>query len=78
MKVQYKGYELVAASTLQSESEKWTVTVTIFKICSETKSARYEALTVCDTQKEANEKSIEFGKQIIDGKCQGLSVSELG
>jgi hypothetical protein len=77
MQVHYKGYELVPASIQRVGTGEWPVAVTIFKILPQTASIPFASNTTFKTQQEANEKSIEFGKQIIDGKYQELSVSDL-
>jgi len=60
-----------------TESEEWLV-----RVCIElhpgpgvlTKS--YDSTETYPDKEEADRKAIEFGQQIIDGRCPGLSLPE--
>lgn len=79
MREPYKGYVIDARTYQLQESDEWVVNATIekhhgdkvnsrpFSACSPTFMTRNEALMA----------SIEFGRQIIDGKFNSLSVDGL-
>jgi hypothetical protein len=78
--VKYKGFELSPSPYQMKATGEWSVRVTITKhhnSRSETLEKRYTATNTYPERLDAERHSIEFGKRIIDGLQQGLSVDEL-
>lgn len=72
----YKGYEIVPAPE-QLESGEWTIRVyIILDRRDETVRTFYTANGTADSEKEAIKRSIEFGKQIIDGNFPEFTLPE--
>lgn len=80
MSINYKGFVLSPASQQLSETEDWVLRITITKhhdSRGETLEKIYTGNNTFSSKAEAEVHSIEFGKQIIDGKFQDSSIDEL-
>ena len=68
--VQYKGYVITPIPDQLAESGRWTVKVSIARHSSSGVSQRpYSAANTYPTEEEAIKHSLNFGRQIIDGKA---------
>lgn len=78
MRVNYKGFILEPISEQLLKNKNWSIAVRIENHKgSHDISKEYLADNSLDSKEKAEEYSIEFGKQIIDGMHKELSISEL-
>lgn len=78
MEVVYNNFEIKPDPQQQSESKEWRADVIIVKHGkSEMKMKLFPSSNIYKTIAEARKCSIEFGKEIIDGKHQGLSAQDI-
>ena len=78
MEVIYKNFEIKPDPKQQRDSGEWKADVVIVKHkTSGIKMELFPSQNTYKTQEEAKKYSIEFGKEVIDGKHQGLSVSDI-
>lgn len=78
MSIIYKTYEIKPIPLQLEDSKEWTTAVCIAKNHGGHLNERpYTASNTFKTKNEADKHSIEYGKQIIDGKCKGLSAEDL-
>ena len=76
--VYYKGYEIEPSSYQLRNGEGWTLAINILKHSPGGVVSRgFSAKNIYKTEKEALKNCFIFGKQIIDGKHSGLTVSDL-
>lgn len=76
----YKGFELSPASEQLQDTGEWSVRVTITKhhdSRGETLEKQYSANNTFKKKDDAEHHSIEYGKEIIDGKHKNVSVKDL-
>ena len=80
MEIKYKGFELSSASLHLTDFDSWTPSVSIMKhhdARHETLECTYRASNTFKTKEEADKHSINYGKEIIDGKHQSVSIEGL-
>jgi|MTBAKSStandDraft_1061840.scaffolds.fasta_scaffold19177_2 hypothetical protein len=78
MEVIYNNFEIKPDPQQQPDSKEWKADVIIVKHGKNgIKMQLYPSSNTYKTIEEAKKYSIEFGKEIIDGKHQGLSVSNI-
>jgi hypothetical protein len=78
--IKYKGFEVSPASHQLRDSGEWTLDTVITKhhdSRGETLEKKYSGKNTFKTEAEANAHSIEFGKQIIDGKFPEFTTDYL-
>lgn len=78
--VSYREFKIYPASYLLPVSGKWKSRVVITKhydSCSETLEKSFTGKGIFKTRKDADNYAIDFGRQIIDGKCMGLTINDL-
>jgi hypothetical protein len=74
----YKGYVIEALPEQLLGDGKWTISLLIWKHRgSHSTNKPFEASGAFTTKEEAIEQCFNFGKQIIDGHRERLSVSDL-
>ncbi len=77
--LQYKGYEIRATPLQLPESREWTLDIEIVRHTGDAVRLRpFRARNKFQTQEEAIARCFAFGKRIIDGKIEGLTVVDLG
>jgi hypothetical protein len=77
--IEYKGFEVKASPYQLRDTGDWTVRVTITKhhdIRGETLEKQVTASNTFKSKVEAERHSIEYGKQVIDGKHVTVSVND--
>jgi hypothetical protein len=68
MNTSYKDYDLDAAPEKSYGKDEWMTSVHINKVSSDGyKTKAFYCKEIFDTKEEANEHSLNLGKQIIDG-----------
>ena len=77
MKVIYENFEIKPDPRLQKDSNLWKADVIVIKHEDKIKMKLFSSQNKYKTEDLARKHSIEFGKEIIDGKHQGLSVSTI-
>ncbi len=78
--IEYKGYEVTSASEQLAGSSEWTLRVSIVKYrytINITNQQFFDAKNSFSTKEEADSKSVEFGRNIIDGKLPNLNTDNL-
>lgn len=78
--IQYKGFELTPSPHQLRETGEWTLQVTITKhhnARGETLEKQCSASNTFKKKEDAERHAIEFGKQIVDGQHDLLSVDDL-
>jgi hypothetical protein len=76
--VEYKGYVINPAPYPYSDPERYSVRAMIARHSGQDVNVRpYDSGTFCDTRAEAEERSIEFAKQVIDGQVKDVSIADL-
>lgn len=76
--VLYKGYEIHPAPYQLRDSGDWTISIEIWlHTGSELRTRNFSAANTFRTKDEAIQHCINFGKQIIDGKLENLTVTDL-
>ena len=74
----YKEFEIQAVPYKLLEPEEWTIKVLIVKHTGDAQVTRpFSASNSFPTEEEAVQRCFEFGKRIIDGEVEGLSVLDL-
>jgi len=76
-KIIYNGFEIVPAPYHRIKTNNWSLRVQVTKIFPKPVSKTFDLDLTFDTKEEATRKSIEFGKQIIEGKHHGIDISDL-
>ncbi len=77
--LQYKRYEIRATPLQLPESGEWTLDIEIVRDTGDAVNLRpFSARNKFQTQEEAIARCFAFGKRIIDGKVEGLTVVDLG
>lgn len=75
--IPYKGY-LIRPTPLQLATGEWNLEVYISKDRgSDITERKFSAGNTFKTEEEATQHCITFGKQIIDGKAENLTVADL-
>lgn len=75
--IEYNGYQ-IEPTPFPMQGGGYNLRVTISHHTGpEVKMRPFSAKGHFDTQEEANAAAIEFGKQIIDGNVEGLSIEDL-
>ena len=70
----YKGYVLHPVP-YPRPNKKWSMDVCIMKdIHSKTRTRTFYSSTLWDTKEEADAHSIAFGRQIVDGEVEGVTI----
>lgn len=78
MSVTYKTFEIKPTPMQLIETKEWSTSVMIIKHKDDSIVTRpFSAGNTFKIEPEAIEHSINFGKQIINGKYQDLSVSDM-
>ncbi len=78
MRISYRGFDLSAAIEQLADSSEWTTRVLITKHRgSEVREKFCSASNAFKEKSQAEEHSIEFGKQIVDGLYQNTTVDDL-
>ncbi len=75
----YKDYLLRSKSAQISESDRWTLEVTVARIKGSEGEAREHSFSSDNTfpcKETADMESIIFARKIIDGEINGLSIDE--
>ncbi len=78
--VQYKGYELSPAPYQLADSGEWELRVVVTKhhdSRGETLEKPFSGKSTFKTREEAEIHSVEFGRQIIDGKYPEFTLNDL-
>lgn len=71
----YKGYFITASSKKLAESEKWITELCIAKSYdSELPAREFSTPDQWDSEREAIDNCVIFGKQIVDGKHPDLEL----
>jgi len=71
----YRGYLITASPQKLAESEKWTTNIHIMKdYGSHVTDRGYSSANQWDSEKEAIDHCIDFGKQIIDSKYPNMEL----
>jgi hypothetical protein len=71
----YKGYLIKATPQKLAESKKWATNIYIMRdYGSHVTDKGFSATNQWDSEKEAIEHCIDFGKQIIDGKYPHMEL----
>jgi hypothetical protein len=75
MNTRYKEYDLDSLPAKSYGKEEWMTSIHISKLSSDGyKSKPFYCKEAFDTEKEANDHSINLGKQIIDGEHPDLKL----
>lgn len=72
--MEYSGFTIFSKTHQLRDSLKWTLEVQIMK---RDKVQAFSAKNTFDTEAEAREQAILFGRRIIDGEVPGLTIDEL-
>ncbi len=76
MSTQYKGYELDSSTSKSAGSDDWMTAIHISKMSSDDyKTQAFYNKNAFETKEEADDFSINLGKQIIDGTHPTLKLS---
>lgn len=76
----HNGFEITARSQWDADSGKWSVEVVIMRETdgmSTAMSKQFKASEDRNTEDEAVEASLGFGKRIVDGQEAGCDISDL-
>lgn len=74
----YKGYLIQAAPYQLADSGEFTMDISIFHDTGDALNIRnFSAANTFKTEQEAIQNCIEFGRQIIDGKVENCTVTDL-
>jgi hypothetical protein len=76
----YKGFLITPGPFQLAESGRWTLEISITKHrdeIGETRIIKFSASNTFGTKKEAIQHCLYFGKQIIDGELENLTVDDL-
>ena len=77
-KIPYKGYLIRPVSVQLLDIERWNIELYISKDRgSEITERKFSASNTFNTQEEAIQHCVNFGKQIIDGKSENCTVVDL-
>lgn len=75
MSIQYKGYDLDTSTSKSSCNDEWVTSTHISKLSSDGyKMKPFYYKDAFETKEEADEYSINLGKQIIDGTHPTLNI----
>ena len=75
MTVRYKDYDLDTSSSKSGGSDVWMTSVHINKLSSDGyKTKAFYCKEIFDTKEEADEHSLNLGKQIVDGTHPTLKL----
>ncbi len=75
MTIQYKDYDLDSSPAKSYGKEEWMTSIHISKLSSDGyKSKPFYCKEAFETKEEADDHSINLGKQIIDGKHPDLKL----
>lgn len=75
--LKYKGYVITADPYQAEESGKWTFHVRIARFSRGIKSKDFFSEETYETEEEALNGCLDFGKKVIDGDVLGCSVKDL-
>ncbi len=76
--VPYKGYLIQAAPYQLADSGEWTINISIWHDTGSAVNIRnFSAANTFKTKEEAVQHCINFGRQIIDGKSEDCTVTDL-
>ena len=76
--IPYKGYLIRPAPLHLPDTDEWNIELYIEKDRGgDTKNRKFSAGDTFKTEEEAIRHCIHFGKQIIDGKSEKLTVADL-
>ena len=74
----YKSFEIEPEPLRDPNTQQWSISVIIYKHKGHSVINRqFTGKNTFKTEKEAIDHSIDFGKQIIDGKYHDFSVSDM-
>ena len=74
----YKGYLIHPTPQQLTNSGEWTLEFYIAKHCEDSITERkFSADDIIKTKQEAIEHCINFGKQVIDGKIENCTITDL-
>ena len=77
-KIPYKGYLIRPTSVQLVDTGRWNIEIYISKDRgSEITERKFSASNTFNTQEEAIQHCVNFGKQIIDGKSENCTVGDL-
>ena len=77
-KQQYKGYVISPVPNKVRDEEAWTLEIRIWKDdVAGPKIRPFSAGSTFPTREEAIEHCYRFGRQIVDGDAEGLSVTDM-
>ena len=77
-KISYKGYLIRPTSVQVLDTDRWNIELYISKDKgSEITERKFSASNTFNTQEEAIQHCVTFGKQIIDGKPENCTVGDL-
>ncbi len=75
MTIRYKDYDLDSSPAKSYDKEEWMTSIHISKLSSDGyKSKPFYCKEAFETKEEADDHSINLGKQIIDGKHPDLKL----
>ena len=78
MSIHYKNYWLESDSTQSPKTKQWSLSVTIATLKDKQGNASFKAFDAPNsfsTKEEADERSLNFGKEIIDGMHPNLKLN---
>lgn len=76
--VSYKGYQIRPSARQRRDSLRWTTNLIIlFDKAYEIVERQFFAANTFDTEEEAIQACVEFGRQIIDGRIPNCTVTDL-
>lgn len=74
----YKGYEISAASQQLRDTGRWTTRAYVTRHKErQTTEKEVSAANTFATKEEADKHSLEFARQVIDGKIAGCTADDL-
>lgn len=78
MKLDYEGFQLQSAVEQHLDSGEWTTRVLITKHhANQVKEKFCSASNTFKDKAEAERHSIEFGKQVVDGRFRNATITDL-
>lgn len=78
MEITYKGFVVRSTPMKLAVSKEWQIRVFITNLLGGSLHGKtFTAKNTYKTKEEADNNSIKFGKEIIDGICQDHSVSDM-
>ncbi len=78
--IDHEGFEISPATQQLADSGEWTLRVSIVKHRDPqgvTNQKFFDGKNTFQSKEEAEQRSIEFGKKIINGEQPGLNINDL-